>query len=51
VGGKSLSRGGIKGKSGGITGHKLGRLEIQAIVIEGKGKDWKILRFDSEGTL
>jgi aldehyde:ferredoxin oxidoreductase len=50
IGGKSPLTGGIKEANvGGTAGQKLGRLGIQAIVVEGKAKDWQILRLDSSG--
>jgi aldehyde:ferredoxin oxidoreductase len=50
VGGKSPLTGGIKEANvGGTVAHKLGRLNIQAIIVEGRAKDWRILRLDSQG--
>ena len=52
VGGKSPLTGGIKEANvGGTAGHKLGRLGVQAIVVEGKAKDWQILRLDANGAV
>ncbi|MGA2466965.1 MAG: aldehyde ferredoxin oxidoreductase C-terminal domain-containing protein [Thermodesulfobacteriota bacterium] len=50
IGGKSPLTGGIKEANvGGTAGHKLGRLGVQAIVAEGKAKDWQILKLDAKG--
>jgi aldehyde:ferredoxin oxidoreductase len=50
VGGKSPLTGGIKEANvGGTAGHKLGHLGVQAIVVEGRAKDWQILKIDSQG--
>ncbi len=50
VGGKSPLTGGIKEANvGGTAGQKLGRLEIEAIVVEGKAREWQVLRLDSKG--
>ena len=50
VGGKSPLTGGIKEANvGGTAAYKLGRLGIQAIVVEGKAKDWQILKIDNQG--
>jgi len=50
IGGKSPLTGGIKEANvGGTAGQKLGRLGIQAIVIEGRAKAWQILKLDSRG--
>ena len=44
-GGKSPLTGGIKeANSGGTAAHKLGRLGIRAIMVEGKSEDWQILK-------
>jgi len=52
VGGKSPLTGGIKEANvGGTAGHKLGRLGIQAIIVEGRAKDWQILKLDSRGAV
>jgi len=52
IGGKSPLTGGIKEANvGGTAGHKLGRLGVQAIVVEGKGKEWQILKFDDKGAV
>jgi len=49
VGGKSPLTGGIKEANvGGAFGHKLGRLGFLGIVVEGKAKEWQILRLDSQ---
>jgi aldehyde:ferredoxin oxidoreductase len=51
VGGKSPLTGGIKeANSGGTAAHKLGRLGIRGIMVQGKSKDWQILKIDSQGT-
>ncbi len=50
IGGKSPLTGGIKEANvGGTAGQKLGRLGIQAIVVEGRAQDWQILKVDSRG--
>ena len=50
VGGKSPLTGGIKeANSGGTAAHKLGRLGIRGIMVQGKSKDWQILKIDSQG--
>jgi aldehyde:ferredoxin oxidoreductase len=50
MGGKSPLTGGIKeANSGGTAAHKLGRLSMQAIMVEGKAKEWQILKVDSQG--
>ena len=50
VGGKSPLTGGIKeANSGGTAAHKLGRLGIRAIMVEGKSEEWQILKVDIEG--
>jgi aldehyde:ferredoxin oxidoreductase len=50
VGGKSPLTGGIKEANvGGTAGHKLGRLGVQAIIVEGRAKDWQILKLDAKG--
>ena len=52
IGGKSPLTGGIKEANvGGTAGHKLGRLGIQAIVVEGKAKEWQVLRLDEKGAI
>jgi aldehyde:ferredoxin oxidoreductase len=52
IGGKSPLTGGIKEANvGGTAGQKLGRLGIQAIVVEGKAPDWQVLRIDASGAL
>ena len=52
IGGKSPLTGGIKEANvGGTAGHKLGRLGVQAIVVEGKATDWQILRLDPNGAV
>jgi aldehyde:ferredoxin oxidoreductase len=44
--------GGIKEANvGESAGHKLGRLGVRAIVVEGKAKEWKILRLDAKGAV
>lgn len=50
IGGKSPLTGGIKEANvGGTVGHKLGRLGVQGIVIEGRAKEWQILKLDAKG--
>ena len=52
VGAKSPLTGGIKESNvGGTLGHKLARLGIKAIVVEGASPDgrWRLLRIDREG--
>ena len=50
-GGKSPLTGGIKeANSGGTAAHKLGRLGIRAIMVEGKADEWQILKIDSSGS-
>jgi len=52
VGGKSPLNGGIKESNvGGLLGHKLAKLGIKAIVIQGQPPDrrWRLLRVDAEG--
>jgi len=52
VGGKSPLTGGIKESNvGGLLGHKLAKLGINAIVIQGQPPDrrWRLLRVDAEG--
>jgi aldehyde:ferredoxin oxidoreductase len=50
MGGKSPLTGGIKEANvGGTAAHKLGRLSIQAIMVEGKAKEWQIMKIDSQG--
>ena len=52
IGGKSPLTGGIKEANvGGTAGHKLGRLGVQAIVVEGKAKEWQILKLDAKGAV
>jgi len=52
VGGKSPLTGGIKEANvGGTAGHKLGRLGVQAIMVEGRAKDWQILKVDVKGAV
>ena len=52
IGGKSPLTGGIKEANvGGTAGHKLGRLGVQAIIVEGRAKDWQILRLDAKGAV
>jgi aldehyde:ferredoxin oxidoreductase len=49
-GGKSPLTGGIKeANSGGTAAHKLGRLGIRAIMVEGRSEEWQVLRIDSTG--
>jgi len=50
VGGKSPLTGGIKeANAGGNVAFKLGRCGIQAIVVDGKADDWKILKITADG--
>ncbi len=49
-GGKSPLTGGIKeSNSGGTAAHKLGRLGIRAIMVEGRAREWQILKIDAGG--
>lgn len=49
VGGKSPLTGGIKeANAGGTAGHKLGRLGIRGILVEGKSKEWKVLKINAK---
>jgi len=48
VGGKSPLTGGIKEANvGGTAGHKLARLGIQALIVEGKAEEWQILKLNA----
>ncbi len=50
IGGKSPLTGGIKeANAGGTAAHKLGRLGIRAIMVEGKSEDWQILKVTAQG--
>ena len=50
VGGKSPLTGGIKeANAGGVAAHKLGRLGIQALMVEGKSDEWQVLKLNAEG--
>jgi aldehyde:ferredoxin oxidoreductase len=50
VGGKSPLTGGIKEANvGGTAAHKLGRLGIMGILVEGKAKEWQVLKINSQG--
>jgi aldehyde:ferredoxin oxidoreductase len=50
VGAKSPLRGGIKEANvGGTAGHKLGRLGIQGVVIEGRSEQWQLLFITKKG--
>lgn len=52
IGGKSPLTGGIKEANvGGTAGNKLARLGIQAIIVEGKARNWQILKIDSKGAI
>lgn len=52
VGGKSPLTGGIKEANAGETAsHKLGRLGIRAILVEGAAKEWQILKSGKDGAL
>ena len=50
IGGKSPLTGGIKEANvGGTVGDKLGKLGIQAIMVEGRAQDWQVLKIDTQG--
>jgi aldehyde:ferredoxin oxidoreductase len=50
VGGKSPLTDGIKEANvGGTAAHKLGRLAIMGILVEGKAKEWQVLKINSQG--
>ena len=52
VGGKSPLTGGIKESNvGGLLGHKLARMGIKALIVQGQPPDrrWRLLRVDAEG--
>jgi aldehyde:ferredoxin oxidoreductase len=50
AGGKSPLTGGIKeANAGGNVAYKLGRCGVQAIVVEGESKEWKILKVTADG--
>jgi len=50
VGGKSPLTGGIKEANvGGTASHKIGRLGIRGILVEGTSKEWKALKIDKNG--
>jgi len=50
IGGKSPLTGGIKeANSGGTAAHKLGRLGIRGIMVEGRSGEWQILKIDTNG--
>ncbi|MCK4825397.1 aldehyde ferredoxin oxidoreductase, partial [bacterium] len=50
VGAKSPLTGGIKeANAGGTAAHKLGRLGIRAIMVEGKSEVWQILKVNAQG--
>jgi len=50
IGGKSPLTGGIKeANAGGTAAYQLARLGVDAIVVEGRADEWKILRLDSKG--
>jgi aldehyde:ferredoxin oxidoreductase len=50
MGGKSPLTGGIKEANvGGSAAHKLGRLSLEALIVEGKADGWQILKIDSKG--
>jgi aldehyde:ferredoxin oxidoreductase len=52
VGGKSPLTGGIKESNvGGLLGHKLAKLGVKAVVVQGQPADrcWRLLRVDAEG--
>lgn len=52
LGGKSPLTGGIKeAHVGGTAGNKLGKLGIQAIMVEGTAKDWQVLKIDNQGAV
>ncbi len=49
VGGKSPLTGGIKeANAGGLAGHKIGRLGIRSIVVEGRAEKWQVLRITAD---
>jgi aldehyde:ferredoxin oxidoreductase len=50
VGGKSPLTGGIKeANAGGRAGHKIGRLGVRSIVVEGRAAEWQVLRIAADG--
>jgi aldehyde:ferredoxin oxidoreductase len=50
VGGKSPLTGGIKeANTGGTAAYKLGRLGVQAVIVEGRASTWQVLKLDSKG--
>jgi len=50
IGAKSPLTGGIReANAGGTAAHKLGRLGIRAIMVEGKSEDWQILKVTAQG--
>jgi aldehyde:ferredoxin oxidoreductase len=52
VGGKSPLTGGVKESNvGGLLGHKLAKMGIKAVVVQGQPPDgrWRLLRVDAEG--
>jgi aldehyde:ferredoxin oxidoreductase len=52
IGGKSPLTGGIKeANMGGTVAHKLGRLGIQGLVVEGMADEWNVLRLSRDGAL
>lgn len=50
VGGKSPLTGGVKeANAGGRAGHKLGRLGVRSIVVDGRADEWRVLRIAADG--
>ncbi len=50
IGGKSPLTGGIKeANAGGTAAYQLARLGFGALIVEGKAKDWMVVRLDSRG--
>jgi aldehyde:ferredoxin oxidoreductase len=52
IGGKSPLTGGIKEANvGGTAAHKLGRLGVRAIMVEGRDEEWQILHVRTQGAI
>jgi len=52
IGGKSPLTGGIREANvGGAAAHKLSRLGITGIMVEGRCKDWQILKIEAQGAI
>ena len=52
IGARSPMTGGIKeANAGGTAAHKLGRLGIMGIMVEGKSNDWQILKVKNQGAM